>query len=99
MTLHELQIITTTLVTLYFITGTHRTILKAAGKKPWDSWKPFTCFFCMSFWLGLIVAIVSLFVNLVVYNNTGWEQALFFLGQNLVISLYLDKALGFTYEN
>jgi len=76
------------------VLGVHRIILKLVGLKPWDDFKPFTCFFCTHNWIGIIIAIVSTIVR-VKQNDFDLNLLISFLMLNFIVSIVLDRVLGF----
>jgi hypothetical protein len=93
MTLTEMQILTTFIVLMWFdVLGVHRMILKLVGRKPWDDFKPFTCFFCTHNWIGIIIAIIAITVQ--VRDWEGIFLVVEFLMLNFIVSIVLDRVLG-----
>lgn len=95
MTILQLQIVTTLTVILWFdVFGLHRIILGWFGKKPWEELKPFSCYFCTSFWLGIGYAIGALSC-MKTMGSIDWETLAFFIMLNTIISRILDSVLGY----
>lgn len=76
--------------------GLHRRILKALGFQPWTTkaempwyWGWAACYFCTTFWIGIIVAIAW-------YLTSGdWKTVATFIGLHTIVARVLDNLLGF----
>lgn len=91
MILFYLQVITTAIAIIWFdVFGLHRKLLKAFGKNEWDDLKPFSCFFCMSFQIGL-----GLSLGMFIFNSFDPLNFCFFNLLNIVISRILDVVFGY----
>jgi len=97
MTIITLQIVTTFLVLIWFDwIALQNVILKLFGYQVWvkKSELPFllkwvACYFCTSFWIGVIVATVY-------YLNFGnIELSILLIMSNLIASRLLDHLLGY----
>ena len=104
MTIITLQIITTFLVLLWFDglraaginTSGPNIVLRLFGYKPWTEkkdlpflLKAFACYFCTSFWFGVIVAAIY-------YINYGdLNTAFLLIMSNTIASRLLDYLLGY----
>ncbi len=90
MILFYLQILTTFIGILWFdVFGIHRKLLSFLGKKEWDDLKPFTCFFCLSNWIGVGLAIGYGFAS------QQWIEMGLFIVQNVVVTRILDVIFGY----
>lgn len=86
----ELQITTIFITILWFdIFGVHRAILRLFDRGSWETMKPFTCYFCMNFWIGAIGALVYCL------TSGDLKTAILFVMINTVVSRFLDTFLGY----
>jgi hypothetical protein len=61
----------TTLLTLWIVTNFisivywmfRFKVLGWMGKEPYDDFKPFTCYFCMANWIGIIASMLFIYIN------------------------------------
>ena len=97
MTIITLQILTTFTVLLWFdLFRLHKLILHLFGFKPWTKKEalPFylkwaACYFCTSFWIGVIVATAFYF------QSHNWQLACLLIMSNTIMSRLLDYLLGY----
>lgn len=60
-------------------------VLGWMGKEPFEDFKPFTCYFCMANWIGVIVFFASL------NFTSGFEFSIYFLALNFITAYALGK--------
>lgn len=97
MTITELQLIVTFQVLIWFDwLKLHNVIKLALGYQKWTPkedmpkfWQWVGCYFCTSFWIGLLNAIVYFAFTL------DWFSALLLIASNLIMSRLLDYLLGY----
>jgi hypothetical protein len=78
MTLLILWIITNFIAVVYWIFRFK--VLYWLGKEPFEDFKPFTCYFCMANWIGLIMALIHFDID-----------GIYFLMLNFITAYALGK--------
>lgn len=92
-----LQILVTFQVLIWFDwLKPHHSILKRLGFQKWTPkadlpffWRWLGCYFCTSFWIGVLNAIVYFSITF------DWLNALLLIASNLIASRLLDYLLGY----
>jgi hypothetical protein len=104
MTIITLQILTTFMVLCWFDglralginTSIPNLLLALVGYKPWTKkkdlpwrYKWMACYFCTSFWIGVINA------SLVYFYTNNWRIAVLLIMSNTILSRLFDYLLGY----